>query len=104
MSKLSAQDLKKMLDEKEDFVLLDVREYADFLQGHIPGAKNITIEELGSHLGKLDKAKLIVVYCSGPACPLSGFAMEKLEQAGFNVKHFNGGMEEWTSKKYPVKT
>lgn len=104
MAKIAAKELKRMLDEGEDFLLLDVRPYAGFLQSHIKGAKSVPSEELEREMGKLDKSKVIVVYCSGPRCPLSGFAHKKLSQAGFDVRHFEGGMKEWTEQEFPVES
>ncbi|MCC6995380.1 MAG: rhodanese-like domain-containing protein, partial [Deltaproteobacteria bacterium] len=45
-------------------LLLDVRTAGEFAGGHIEGALNIPVQELGQRLGELgDKARPIVVYC-----------------------------------------
>ena len=58
-------DLKKMISEnKGDFVVVDVRDPAEFKEGHIPGAINIPSETFASGSGVLPKEKKIIVYCN----------------------------------------
>jgi len=102
--KISKDDLKKMLDENKKFVLLDVRPYAGFLERHIKGAKSLPTDDLENEAESLDKSKLIVVYCGGYTCPLSGYAAEKLSGMGFNVNAYEGGITEWSDAGLPVET
>ena len=102
--KILKDDLKKMIDENKTFVLLDVRPYAGFLEKHIKGAKSLPTDDLEKEVGSLDKSKLIVVYCGGYTCPLSGYAAEKLSGIGFNVKAYEGGITEWSDAGLPVET
>ena len=45
----------------------------------------------------------IVVYCSGPDCPQSQLAAEKLAGAGYiNVRAFSGGLTEWSEAGLPL--
>jgi len=58
-------DLKKMISEnKGDFVVVDVRDPAEFKEGHIPGAINIPSETFAAGSGVLPKEKKIIVYCN----------------------------------------
>lgn len=58
-------DLKKMIsDNKQDFVMVDVRDAAEFKEGHIPGAINIPSETFAAGSGVLPKQKKIIVYCN----------------------------------------
>ena len=92
-----------MLDAKKDFTLLDVRQYQSFLSKHIKGAKSFPIDEIDKEAEKLDKSKLIVVYCGGYTCPLSGYAAEKLAGMGFKVKAYEGGISEWSQARLPTE-
>ncbi len=103
VNNIAIEELKDLLDKKVDFVLLDVRSYAGFLESHIKGAKNVPVDELEKNVDSLDRSKLIVVYCGGPTCPLSGYAFEKLNKLGFNVRAFEGGISEWKSAGYAVE-
>lgn len=101
---IKKEELKKMIDEKRNFILFDVRQYASFLSKHIKGAKSLPTEEIDKEATKMDKSKLIVVYCGGYTCPLSGYAAEKLSKMGFKVKAYEGGISEWSEAGLPVES
>lgn len=90
------QDVKEMIDNKEDILILDVRTEAEFAQGSLNGAVNIPdykIEERYKELNA-NKDKPIVVICA--AGVRSKAAAEKLSKLGFtNVYNMLGGMNQW---------
>ncbi|MBR5535654.1 MAG: rhodanese-like domain-containing protein [Clostridia bacterium] len=90
------QDEAKSIMDKEDCVILDVREQYEFDEGHIEGAILIPHEKIAFLAeGKLpDKDETILVYCrSGRR---SKIASEELVKLGYtNVKEF-GGIIYWT--------
>ena len=49
----------------DDFILVDVRDESEYVEGHIPGAVNIPVASFSVQSGKLDKDKTIIVYCNG---------------------------------------
>lgn len=58
-------DLKQMIGQnKQDFVLVDVRDPSEYKAGHIPGAINIPSETFAAGSGVLPKEKKIIVYCN----------------------------------------
>jgi rhodanese-related sulfurtransferase len=64
----------------------------------IPGSRHVPIDRVWREVASLGLAKdtAIVVYCSGPSCPNSKQAGEKLTGLGFtNVRVFEGGLEAW---------
>ena len=74
--------------------LIDVRSTQEFASGHIEGARNIPVGEIGTRLAEVgDKDKPVVVYCrSGMR---SAKAKSTLESAGFTQVHNLGGMSRW---------
>lgn len=102
--------VKKDIDAKKDVVIIDVREYSEFEQGHIPGAVTIPrglIEFLISNpkywkdQGKKmpSKNQRIFLYCKSGA--RSALATKSLNALGYtNVYNMKGGMEAW-KKQYP---
>lgn len=74
--------------------LLDVRTTAEFSSGHLPGAQNVPLGELGSKLEGLgDKDKDVIVYClSGTR---SAAAARLLKNAGFSKVRNLGAMSRW---------
>lgn len=73
-------------------LLLDVRTTGEFSSGHIDGAKNIPVHELGGRLDSLSKKKPVVVYCRSGA--RSARAARVLEKAGYTV-HDLGPLHAW---------
>ncbi len=82
------QNMKEILNATTTS-LLDVRTPMEFAMEHIPGAKNVPLNELSFRLEEIKElSKPIVVYClSGGR---SSMAVGILRQAGF-TDVFNGG-------------
>jgi rhodanese-related sulfurtransferase len=103
INEVSIAEVKKMIDNKEDIILLDVRDKEEYETGHIPGAINISrgTLELKSHLIIPDKTKKIVVYCGLDL--RSPLATKSLNDFGYK-KAINmvGGLKAWKEAGYPV--
>ena len=93
---ISACELKQRIDDDSDggYIILDIREVADYEEGHIPKAINIPLKELGYRLFTLDKTKDIIVYCQ--IGQRSKIACEILTNAGFkDVYNLTDGLKAW---------
>lgn len=74
--------------------LVDVRSPAEYSAGHIAGAVNIPVGELGGRMQELEpKDRPIVLYCRSGRRSASAF--DQLEQAGFSKLYDLGGMSSW---------
>ncbi|GAB2788099.1 rhodanese-like domain-containing protein [Halomonas shantousis] len=91
------------LVNREDGVIVDIRDSKDFKAGHIAGAKNIPQSRLNDRLNELEKFKdkpVIVVCKHGQS---SGVAVAQLSKAGFSrVSKLKGGMGQWQADNLPV--
>ncbi|RKD34204.1 CoA-disulfide reductase [Thermohalobacter berrensis] len=75
--------------DKDNTIILDIREPEERELGYIEGSINIPLNELRDRLDELDKDKLIVPYC---AIGLRAYiATRILVQNGFKVKNLSGG-------------
>ncbi len=83
--------------------VLDVRPAEEFEAGHLPGAVNIPIEQLGKRLGELPKRKEVVAYCRGPYCLMSYEAVELLRRKGHKARRLENGLPEWRLAGLPVE-
>lgn len=95
-------DLCATLEKNKGYMLLDVRSRAEFYDtssspaynlGHLKGAKNIDVRELGQRLAEIKdhKDQPVFVYCSHSQ--RSRRAGKMLADSGFtNVFNINGGM------------
>lgn len=75
--------------------VIDVREPAEVEMGGIPGAQNIPLGQLRTHIRELDKQSSYVVSCQ---VGLRGYVAERiLKQKGFKVANLSGGYLTWKS-------
>ena len=92
---ITAEEAKQIMDSEEGYIILDVRTQEEYDEGHIPGATQISHEEITEKAEDVltDKDQLILVYCrSGRR---SKIAAEALAELGYtNIKEF-GGIIDW---------
>jgi len=94
------RELKRKIDAKEDFFLLDVREPTEFQIGRIPGSTLIPLGEVPQRVNEIPRDKEIVVHCKMGA--RSATAAAFLRQQGYkNVKNLKGGILDWSDKIDP---
>jgi len=89
---------------REDALVLDVREAAEYAKGHILGAKNVPLAELERRAGEFDKhkAKPVIVTCDSGS--RSTRAIGLLKGRGFaNVVNLSGGYGGWQQAGLPVE-
>ena len=98
---VSRKELVKRLKDKS-VLLLDVRPEDEFAQGHLPGALNIPLAQLGKRLSKLPKRTQIVAYCRGPYCVLSFEAVAALRAKGYDARRLEDGFPEWKAAGLPI--
>jgi len=97
---ITPREVKKMMDENQPFVLIDVREPHEFQICRIPGSKLIPLGEVAKRMHELDSAGEIVVHCrSGQR---SAKAVEFLMKAGFRkIYNLKGGILAWSDQVDP---
>lgn len=92
------------LINREDALVLDVRDPAEFAKGRVLGSRNVPLAELAKRAGELQKSKarpLIVVCQSGNR---SLGAMAELRRMGFErVFNLSGGYGAWQQAGLPVE-
>ena len=92
---ISQKKAKEMMENLEEFVLLDARTEEEFSEGHIPGAILIPYDEITEKAEGIltDKDQLILVYCR--CGRRSKIAAADLVKLGYtNIKEF-GGIIDW---------
>ncbi len=95
---VSAAYIKKQIDEKAPYVLIDARPKRVADKGMIATAINISDSEFDKHVDKLpaDKATMLIYYCGGLECVLSDNSAEKARKLGYtNVMTYPPGYPEW---------
>ena len=92
---ITPAEAKEIMDDRDGYVILDVRTQEEYDEAHIDGAILIPDYEIADKAESVlkDKEQLILVYCrSGRRSKL---AAEELVKLGYtNIKEF-GGIIDW---------
>ena len=100
----SAQEVKKRLDAKERFTLIDVREENEWAKGHLPGAVHMCkgIIERDIENAVPIKGTPMVLYCGGGF--RSVLVADNLQKMGYiSVLSMDGGWRGWMDAGYPTE-
>src|SRR6202048_4744874 len=87
--------------KRREVVVLDVRPAAEYLAGHIAGARSVPIAELRRHLRALPKDGDVVASCRGPYCVYADDAVRELNRRGFRARRLIDGFPEWKRAGLP---
>ena len=83
--------------------VLDVRPATEFAAGHLPGAINVPVEDLGKGPAKFSKRREVIAYCRGPYCLLAVDAVALLRTKGYKARRLVGGFLEWKASGLPIE-
>lgn len=98
LTELSSEAFAEQLKAVKPSMLIDVREPHEFKNGHITGATNIPLSQLGSRLDQIPQEKTLFLYCQSGM--RSKQAATKLIREGHTqVAHLRGGFMSWKGKR-----
>ncbi len=94
--------LKADLDGGKVPVLIDVRTPGEYAGGHVPGAKNVPLDELEARIAEFGSAdtEVYVICQSGGR---SSRASEALAAKGLRPVNVAGGTSAWQAAAFPVE-
>ncbi|MDD3375453.1 MAG: FAD-dependent oxidoreductase [Candidatus Omnitrophica bacterium] len=95
---LTPDEVKKKMENSEDFILLDVRSQEEYDETYIENSTLIPLGQLRKRISEIPDNKEIIVFCK---ISLRGYEAALILQAnGFkNVKVMDGGIVAWPYKK-----
>lgn len=85
---IRAREIKDYI-EKVDTIIIDLRDYKDYINGHIPMSVNIPFDEIERYMYELNKYDEIIFYCERGGNSL--LASRKFSKLGYNIKNIYGG-------------
>lgn len=102
MKEVTVQELKKMMDDKVDFQLIDVREPYEYDDANL-GGDLIPLGNIRNAQAQISKDKPVVVHCRSGA--RSAAAIKELEvRFGYtNLANLKGGILAWAKEIDPGK-
>ncbi len=105
ISSIEREELKTGLDTGT-MTVVDALPESYYNQQHLPGALNLTAEEVEERASELlpDKDTAIVTYCSNAACQNSTQVAVMLERLGYRrVRKYAAGIQDWTEAGLPTE-
>lgn len=95
-------DAQTTYRQRDQLIVLDVRQPHEWRTGRIEGARHIPLTQLPRRLRELDRHTPIVVVCrSGHR---SGIAAKLLRAFGVDAHSLDGGVNAWTAAGLPFTT
>ena len=94
MKSISVTQLKKLVDNKEDFQLIDTREAFEHAEFNIGGSL-MPFGNITGRINEIEKEKPVIFYCRKGV--RSQIAIQRLEQKFLfeNLYNLVGGMDAW---------
>jgi len=99
---LSSQELVMLLN-KDQAVVLDLRDKKEFGEGHITGSLNIPFANLKDRAVELQKYKDKQIVLVDKMGQHTGMAGKILRAAGYqDIRRLSGGVSEWRNANMPL--
>ncbi len=97
---ISYDQLMELRNSGEKYKLFDVLQEASYNKGHIPGAESLPVFMINKDNAakQLSKNDNLIVYCGRFKCHASTNAAKALQNLGYKVVDYKGGLKEWKEK------
>ena len=99
---LTPAQLEEKLALPDAPLVIDVRKPVEFGAAHIPGAKNIPLDDIEKRLDEFRSDNGVLIYC------INGARTRQAEPLLFNngienVFHLEGAFQAWIQGKHPIE-
>ncbi len=100
---VSVAQVNQLLTKHEKpMLILDVRTAGEYASGHVPTAKNISVDTLANRLQEVPKDEDVYVYCESGV--RSTKAANILASAGYDKVHnMRASMRGWRDANYAIE-
>lgn len=99
---ITCRELRSVQDAGKKYLIIDVRDEADFEAGHVEGSVHVPFRELEDNVQSLvhDRKELLVVV--GERADQAQETWDHLEKAGYqHIRFLLGGFDEWCRPAEP---
>ncbi|MBQ4123465.1 hypothetical protein IJD44_07105 [bacterium] len=95
--------LDEIIKNKIDTInILDVRDYDNYIDGHIPYASHIPHKQIEENLEILDKSKITIIYSYTDSCPRAYNTALKLVENHYPAVILRGGFKIWKKFDFDI--
>ena len=100
--KISAQGTVNLIN-RDEAIVLDIRDRKDFSEGHITGSLHIPLASIKDRTSELAKHKGKQIIVADKMGQHAAMAVKQLTAEGFeNVVRLNGGIADWKASNLPL--
>lgn len=100
-SNIDAQKAQRLIKERRDVFLLDVRTPGEYQQMRLANAHLIPIDQLTRRLNEIPQNRPVIVYCAVGS--RSAQVFNYLARRGYQeVYNLDGGIYAWAQSGYPI--
>ena len=106
LPRITVEELRDRIDADNAPIIVDVRSALgrEHDRRCIPGALEMTLEEVTVRLHEFPMDREIVFYCACPNEATAAFATRKLMDRGYmNVRPLRGGLDAWAAAGYEIE-
>lgn len=100
---IEADHAKRLLDDGQRLIFVDLRPAAEFQKARVRGARSLPLAELRRRYDEIPRTGRVILYCACPYEELQAAYSFLWERSYKNVSALAGGFEEWTKRGYPVE-
>jgi membrane protein DedA with SNARE-associated domain/rhodanese-related sulfurtransferase len=107
MARISVAELYALIQAGAAPVIIDVRSVTarELEPRRIPGALNVSLQDVAHHLKDLPRDRDIILYCTCPSEASAARVAKILMNHGFKrVRPLHGGLDAWVAAGYAVVT
>jgi rhodanese-related sulfurtransferase len=102
-------DSARVAFQRGTAVFVDIRPAAEFLTGHIPGAKDLPIQFFFRMFSAFERSNpadsAYIFYCFEPYCREGRSMLVWMRMRGYRrASWMYGGLSEWMQNRWPVET
>ena len=95
---VNREELQALMSNGAEPVLIEALPQKYYDEGHLPGARHLPLDQVGSRAGEVapNKSVPVVVYCASDSCRSSSEAASQLSELGYSdVSVYPGGKKDW---------
>lgn len=100
---ITADELRELIDSRREaeYVIIDVRQPQEYVQGHLPGARLVPLMEVPARLDEVSGAEHKIFYCRSGGRSYRAASHAALAGGLTNVYNLVGGTLGWTGVTIP---
>jgi membrane protein DedA with SNARE-associated domain/rhodanese-related sulfurtransferase len=106
LPRIEIEELRRLISANAAPVVVDVRSALgrEHDRRCIPGALEMSLDEIGARAAEFPKDREVVFYCACPNEASAAFAARKLMDRGYiSVRPLRGGLDAWAAAGYEIE-